>query len=419
MRNRVPTLAIAAAFPRMKRSGPLLAYLAVVLLASAALGAKAIPDRPSGDKQPVALTKPRVAPLPEGQWTTVHKQLVAKFSRDGRADNQLKTLLNVPEIVEGAMPFTVYLSEESTLSPRQREILILRTAWLCGARSLWASHAALARRLGMTADEIRRIAQGPDGRGWDPFERTLLQMADQLYRNSSVDDATWKSLSAKFDLEHLMDAVETVNHFTFLSLLFNSFGVQPDEGLMDRLPTDVPYRVTVAQPEPPLTIARVEAPPGAGIAVGRTFARYPKLNQPRGRRANYINAVSPLSPRHREMLILRSGWNCRSEYEWAKHVGSVGHARDRGVDPLHVAMGPDAPGTDPFDAALLRAADELYQNAMVADTTWNALAARFDTRSLMSAVYTASSYRATSMALRTYGVQLEPNDENFPQVDSH
>ena len=56
---------------------------------------------------------------------------------------------------------------------------------------------------------------------------------------------------------------------------------------------------------------------------------------------------------------------------------------------------------------------------MVADTTWNALAARFDTRSLMSAVYTASSYRATSMALRTYGVQLEPNDENFPQVDSH
>ena len=30
MRIRVPTLAIAAAFPRMKRSGPLLAHVAVV-----------------------------------------------------------------------------------------------------------------------------------------------------------------------------------------------------------------------------------------------------------------------------------------------------------------------------------------------------------------------------------------------------
>src|SRR6202040_348623 len=127
----------------------------------------------------------------------------------------------------------------------------------------------------------RRIAQGPDGGGWDSFERTLLQMADQLYRNSSVDDATWKSLSAQYDLEHLMDAVETVNHFTFLSLLYNSLGVQPDDGLTDRLPTDVPYRIKVAQPGPPLTIARVDAPPGPGIAVGRTFGRYPKLNQPR------------------------------------------------------------------------------------------------------------------------------------------
>ena len=60
-----------------------------------------------------------------------------------------------------------------------------------------------------------------------------------------VTDATWQTLSATFDLFHLMDAVETVNHFTVLSMLYNSFGVQPDEGSVDRLPTDVPYRSTV------------------------------------------------------------------------------------------------------------------------------------------------------------------------------
>jgi alkylhydroperoxidase family enzyme len=315
------------------------------------------------------------------------------------------------------MPFTLYLLEESTHSPRHREILILRTAWLCGAQSLWASHAASARGVGLTADEIRRIARGPDAPGWDSFEKTLVQAADQLYRNSSINGATWSALASRYDLLHLMDAVETVNHFTFLALLHNSLGVQPDEGHADRLPTDIPYRVVVPDPEPALTTARVDPVAGPGIAVGRTFARHAKLNQARGRRANYINRVSPMSPRFREMLILRIGWDCRSEYEWAQHVGSVGRARDHGVDPTAVARGPEAPGVDPFDAAIYRAADELYQNAIVSDGTWKALAARFDTHLLMSAVYTVASYRATSMSLKAYGVQLEPSDERFPRVD--
>jgi hypothetical protein len=34
----------------------------------------------------------------------------------------------------------------------------------------------------------------------------------------------------------------------------------------------------------------------------------------------------------------------------------------------------------------------------------------------MSAVFTASSYRATSMVLNALGVQLEPNDERFPKL---
>ncbi len=401
-----------------KWSSALLACLAAPVLLSGQIGSKAIPDRPPADTRPIALAKPRVAPLPEAQWTAAQKELAATFSRDGRADNQLRTLLNVPEIVEGALPVTIYLTEESTLSPRHRELLILRTAWLCGSQPLWAKHAARARGAGLSPDELRRIAQGPDAAGWAPFEKTLLQAADQLYRNSSVNDATWKSLSAQYDLEHLMDAVETVNHFTFLALLYNSIGVQPDEGLADRLPANIAYRINVPNPEPALTVARVDPNPGPGIAVGRTFARHAKLNQPRSRRSNYINRVSPLSPRHREMLILRIGWDCQSEYEWAQHVGTVGRARDHGADPMLIARGPDAPGIDPFDAAILRSADELYRDAIVSDKTWSALGARFDVKSLMSAVYTVASYRATSMSLRTYGVQLDPNDERFPRMDS-
>ena len=369
-----------------------------------------------GSRQPAALTRPRIAPVPVGQWTDAQKQLVAKYATGGRADNGLKTLLHLPELVEGVMPYTMYLLDDSSLSPRHRELLVLRAAWLCGSQPLWATHAARARKAGLSANEIHRIAQGPDTAGWDPFEATLLRLADQLFRNSSVTATSWQALSARYDMFNMMDAVETVNHFVVLSMVYSSFGVQPDEGTTDRLPTDVPYRVVVPQREPALAAARFEPAAGRGIAVGRTFSRYQKLNERWSPRQNFIIRTSKLTPRHREMLILRMGWNCRAEYEWAKHVGSVGRARDHGLEPARIAEGPEASGWDPLESSLLRASDELYRDGIVSDETWRALSERFDTGLVMSAVFTTSDYRAISMSLNTYGVQLEEGDERFPPV---
>jgi len=378
--------------------------------------AQALPNPPRADQQPVSLSSPRIAPLPESEWTDVHRELVEQYSGDGRADNQLRTLLNVPAIVEGLMPFTVYLTEESGLSPRDRQLLILRTAWLCGNQSLWATHAARAREAGLTSQEIRLVAQGSNPPGWNPAEQQLLQLADQLYVNSSVTDGTWKALSEHYDERLMMDAVETVNHFTVLSMIYNSYGVQPDADTPDRLPTDVPYRIVVPEREPSLRTARLTPLDGPGIAVSRTFARHSALAQPRGRRANYINRVSPLTPHDREILILRIGWDCQAVYEWAKHVGTVGRARDHGVNPTAVAEGPNAPNASTLDAMLLRTVDELYRNAILSDETWTALTTHYDLVKAMSAIYTPSSYRATSMSLNAYGVQLEEGDEEFPDV---
>jgi alkylhydroperoxidase family enzyme len=143
---------------------------------------------------------------------------------------------------------------------------------------------------------------------------------------------------------------------------------------------------------------------------------YPMLTRQWSPRQTFVNRVSKLMPRHREMLILRSGWNCRAEYEWAQHVGIVGRAREHGLDPVHIAEGPASPAWDPFERTLLQVADELYRDAIVSDKTWHALTERFDAGMAMSAVATATAYRAISMSLNTYGVQLEPGNEKFPQV---
>ena len=99
-------------------------------------------------------------------------------------------------------------------------------------------------------------------------------------------------------------------------------------------------------------------------------------------------------------------------------MGSVGRARDYGLDPVRIAEGPDAQGWDPFERMILRAVDELYRDTVISDRTWAGLAERYDTEQLMSAVLTAFSYRATSMVLNAFGVQIEPGNERFPQLSS-
>src|SRR5262249_44538364 len=161
--------------------------------AGATAAAQWILDAP-GARQPVGPKTPRIAPILEAQWTDAQRQLVTKYVPSGRADNGLRTLLNLPELVDAVMPYTNYLLNESSLSGRQRELLVLRAAWLGGSQSLWATHVASARAAGLSAAEIRRIAQGPDQSGWDPFEASLLRLADELYRNSSVTNLTWQAL---------------------------------------------------------------------------------------------------------------------------------------------------------------------------------------------------------------------------------
>ena len=143
----------------------------VLLCASTStpVSAQALPAPPRADRQPGRLNVPRVAPLPEAEWTDRHRALVEQYSGDGRADNQLRTLLNAPEIVEGLMPFTVYLTEASTLAARQRLLLILRTAWLCGSQPLRALEdlvVAAVRNCRSAVppdEEIRSVVQGTDG----------------------------------------------------------------------------------------------------------------------------------------------------------------------------------------------------------------------------------------------------------------
>jgi hypothetical protein len=108
---------------------------------------------------------------------------------------------------------------------------------------------------------------------------------------------------------------------------------------------------------------------------------------------------------------MRIGARCRSEYEWGAHWRAGKQTGITEAESEKIATG----GTlsDPVDAALLRAADELFQDDRVSDSTWAALAKSFDTRQLFDVLISVGGYRTASMGINSAGVQLDANMADF------
>ncbi len=120
-----------------------------------------------------------------------------------------------------------------------------------------------------------------------------------------------------------------------------------------------------------------------------------------------------LPARERELLILRTGWNCDAEYEWGQHVAIGLGAGLTEQEVERVKAGPGAEGWAPFDATLLTAADELHAEHTLSDATWAALAERYDERQLVEVPMVVGHYHLVAFTLNALGVPREPGVRGF------
>ena len=176
-------------------------------------------------------TTPRVSPLDEQVWNDEQRALMAPFVKSGTAWNVFKTLLRHTALFKRWMPFATHVLMKQTLSLREREMLILRIGWLCRAPYEWTQHVQIALRAGLSAEDVERIADGPDAPGWSVHDAALLRAADELHRDACISDATWGTLAETYGTEQLIDVVFTVGQYNLVSMALNTLGVQIDAAL--------------------------------------------------------------------------------------------------------------------------------------------------------------------------------------------
>lgn len=177
------------------------------------------------------LSEPRIPALGNEEWNEDAQALLAPFVKQGRVFNIFRTLAHHPALGKRWMVFANHILGKSTLSARDREMLILRIGYLCQAGYEWGQHVQIARDIGMSDDEIRLCKTGPETPGIAELDQLLLRATDELHEDAHVSDATWAGLGAHYNTQQLMDIVFTVGQYNLVSMALNSFGVQLDEGL--------------------------------------------------------------------------------------------------------------------------------------------------------------------------------------------
>ena len=118
-----------------------------------------------------------------------------------------------------------------TIPVRDRELLVLRTAYLSRVDYEWGHHyGTYGPKAGLTQEEMSRLMQGPEAKGWSPFDAALLRAADELHAMRFITEPTWKTLAGRYTDQQLVEVVLTVGNYTLLGMYFNALGVPVEPG---------------------------------------------------------------------------------------------------------------------------------------------------------------------------------------------
>jgi 4-carboxymuconolactone decarboxylase len=184
---------------------------------------------------------PRIPPVPASGNPPELQAVLDGLARStgGEPQNIFRTLANHPALLRDYLRFGGRLLVQGELPDRQRELVIMRTAWLCRCAYEWGQHARLGRRAGLTDEDILAVAGGSDSDRWSPDDAQLLVATDELVEHHTVSDQSWQALAARFTDTQLLELTLLVGNYAMLAGMLNAVGVEPDAGL-DTLPDSTP-----------------------------------------------------------------------------------------------------------------------------------------------------------------------------------
>lgn len=178
----------------------------------------------------------RLPPPPAAQRGLLFRGM-SNFSRFlGREEvPDVITVLNInPRLFWAWLFFASRLMPYGRLPAKEREMVILRTGWNCRSRYEWGQHVDMGMSVGLSDDEIQRIAEGPSA--WqDAHLRALLLACDEMHTDHCISEASWGVLAQRYSKAMLVELTILIGHYQMIAGFLNSAGLTLEPAIEEKL----------------------------------------------------------------------------------------------------------------------------------------------------------------------------------------
>jgi len=190
---------------------------------------------------------PRPDQLDDAQRAVLHSVAGGPRSRErafaltddsGRLHGPFNLMLLAPGPGLALSELGAALRFRTGLSDRVREIAILTHAVHTRSSFEWYAHEAVARRLGMTDDEIAAVRGLRPAASFDPAERSVQGAVSTLADVGDLDDGSFAELEAALGTEGVVELLVLVGYYGALSLAMRVLRSPLPDGVPDPFAQD-------------------------------------------------------------------------------------------------------------------------------------------------------------------------------------
>lgn len=149
---------------------------------------------------------------------------------DSEPLNLFRVLVKYPEMMKRVNALGGMFMAHGSVSPREREIVILRVAWNSDCDYEFAQHAPIGRRVGLSEEEIESLGQQDGDADWDGSDLAVIRFTDELMSGGEASEETWAALSKNHDENQLIELVLLVGYYQMLAGFLKTLRVPLEEG---------------------------------------------------------------------------------------------------------------------------------------------------------------------------------------------
>jgi 4-carboxymuconolactone decarboxylase len=184
-------------------------------------------DRIAAREAQVIGEGPRIAALEDSEMSGEAREIVdgvrasAGAGPAGEMPEYMRMLAKHPGLFRSQMD-TGKLFFNGLISPRERELAVLRIGWLAGAPYEWGEHVKISQRYGVTSEEIERAIIGSTAPGWSEHDAAILRGVEEMIADFAMSGETWDILAKNWDEAQMLEFPAMVGQYVAIAFIQNS-----------------------------------------------------------------------------------------------------------------------------------------------------------------------------------------------------